>query len=59
MAKDVVTVNSDTVACEGNGPDSGHPKVYPTFAVGRRETVCPYCGRTFALADGVKIAYGH
>lgn len=59
MAKDVITVNSQTVACAGNGPDSGHPKVYLTFKPGSSEIVCPYCGQTFALAEGAKVAHGH
>lgn len=58
MGKDVVTVNSATVACEGNGPDSGHPKVYLTFKPDSREIVCPYCSQTFVLAAGAKIAHG-
>lgn len=59
MAKDVVTVNSSSVACEGAGSDSGHPKVYLTFKAGSREIVCPYCSQKFILADGAKIADGH
>ncbi|HXP96035.1 MAG TPA: zinc-finger domain-containing protein [Telmatospirillum sp.] len=59
MAKDVVTVNSATVACEGSGPDSGHPKVYLTFKPDSQTVVCPYCSRTFVLADGAQIAHGH
>lgn len=59
MSKDAVTVNSNTVACEGTGPDSGHPKVYLTFKPDSREIVCPYCSRKFVLADGAKIAHGH
>ncbi|PKU25414.1 zinc-finger domain-containing protein [Telmatospirillum siberiense] len=59
MAKDVITVNSATVACEGSGPDSGHPKIYLTFKAGGSEVVCPYCSRTFVLAEGAKIAHGH
>ena len=59
MAKDVVTVDSATVACEGSGPDSGHPKVYLTIKPSSRDVVCPYCSRTFVLADGAKIAHGH
>ncbi len=34
MAKDIVTVNSSSVACEGNGPVTGHPKVYLTIKPG-------------------------
>lgn len=59
MAKDVITVNSATVACEGKGPDSGHPRIYLTFKADSPEIVCPYCSRTFVLAEGAKIAHGH
>lgn len=59
MAKDVVTVSSATVACEGNGPVTGHPKVYLTFKPNDREIVCPYCSRTFILAEGAKPDHGH
>ena len=59
MGKDVVTVNSATVACEGSGPDSGHPKVYLTFKPDSQTVVCPYCSRTFVLADGATLAPGH
>jgi uncharacterized Zn-finger protein len=59
MAKDIVTVNSTIVACEGTGADSGHPKVYLTFKAESRQIVCPYCSQTFVLADGAKIAHGH
>jgi uncharacterized Zn-finger protein len=59
MGKDVVTVTSPTVACEGNGPVTGHPKVYLTFKPGSREIVCPYCSRTFHLAADAKAGGAH
>ncbi|MDR3436813.1 zinc-finger domain-containing protein [Telmatospirillum sp.] len=59
MVKDVVTVNSTTIACEGKGPESGHPKVYLTFKPGDQEIVCPYCSKTFVLAEGVDVGHGH
>ncbi len=59
MVKDSVTVNSTTVACQGTGADSGHPKVYLTFKPGSQEIVCPYCSQTFVLAEGVKVGHGH
>ncbi len=59
MAKDIVTVNTATVACEGNAPATGHPKVYLTFKPGEREVVCPYCSRTFVLAAGASAEQGH
>ena len=59
MVKDVVTVTSSTVSCEGNGPATGHPKVYLTFATGVDKIVCPYCSRTFVLAADAKTGHGH
>jgi uncharacterized Zn-finger protein len=50
MAKDIVIVTSGTVACEGNGPVSGHPRVFLTFKPGSNEILCPYCSRLFRLA---------
>jgi uncharacterized Zn-finger protein len=57
--KDVVTVTTTSVACEGNGPVTGHPRVYLTFKPGTRETVCPYCSRVFVLAPGASGEQGH
>jgi uncharacterized Zn-finger protein len=59
MAKDIVTVTTSSVACEGNGPATGHPKVYLTFKAGSDEIVCPYCSKTFRLAAGAKASHAH
>lgn len=59
MAEDVVEVRENTVACQGNGPVSGHPLVYLTFAPGASRVVCPYCSRTFALAPAQTSGTGH
>jgi len=59
MAKEIVTVTSDSVACEGNSPVTGHPKVYLTFKPGSNEIVCPYCSRIFRLAAGAQPASAH
>jgi len=58
MSQEVVTVNTTTVACEGNGPVTGHPKVYLTFTDAQKELVCPYCSQAFKLAEGAK-SHGH
>ena len=43
---EIVTVDSPTVACDGNGDPSGHPRVF--LHLGDRGQVdCPYCGRRF------------
>ena len=58
MSQEVATVQTTTVACEGNGPVTGHPKVYLTFTDPSKELVCPYCSRHFKLAEGAK-SHGH
>lgn len=50
-------VETPTVACDGNGPGNGHPRVFLTVD-SHSETVCPYCSRRFKLAEGAK-AHGH
>ncbi len=59
MTKDIVTVTSNSVACEGNGPVTGHPKVYLTFKPGSAEIICPYCSRIFRQAAGGRTAPSH
>ena len=59
MSKEIVTVETASVACEGNGPATGHPKVYLTFKEGEDKIVCPYCSRTFQLAAGAKAHASH
>ncbi len=59
MSKEIVTVTDSTVSCEGNGPVTGHPKVYLTFKPGQDEIVCPYCSRTFQLKAGAQPAHSH
>jgi uncharacterized Zn-finger protein len=55
---EILTVETPTVACDGGGGALGHPMVYLPFR-DSREIVCPYCSRTFRLAEGVKLARGH
>jgi uncharacterized Zn-finger protein len=59
MSKDIVTVTTNTVACEGNGPVTGHPRVYLTFKPGSDEIVCPYCSKIFRLAEGATASHAH
>ncbi|HSV28293.1 MAG TPA: zinc-finger domain-containing protein [Candidatus Omnitrophota bacterium] len=46
-------VHATTVACDGNGPALGHPRVFLSFG-NDHEIVCPYCSRRFVLAEGAK-----
>lgn len=47
---ETVEVETTTVACEGNGPATGHPRVYLTLVDSKVD--CPYCGRQFRLKAG-------
>jgi uncharacterized Zn-finger protein len=47
---DTVTVDTDVVACDGDG-ELDHPRVFLSF--GEAATIdCPYCGRRFVHAAG-------
>ncbi len=50
-------VETPTVACDGGTGPLGHPRVFLHFG-DQREVVCPYCSRTYQLAEGAK-AHGH
>ncbi|MEQ8667074.1 MAG: zinc-finger domain-containing protein [Rhodospirillales bacterium] len=52
------TVSDATVACDGGGGALGHPTVYLKIGP-ERQIVCPYCSRTFVLAEGATPASGH
>ena len=50
---EIITVDTDRVACDGGGGALGHPKVYLNLGEeGRVE--CPYCSRLYVLAEGAK-----
>jgi uncharacterized Zn-finger protein len=50
---EVITVETDRVACDGGGGPLGHPKVYLNLGEeGRVE--CPYCSRLYVLKEGAK-----
>lgn len=49
-------INSDVVACDGNGAGLGHPRVFLAFG-DKREIVCPYCSRRYVLAEGAKSGH--
>lgn len=51
--QDTQVVDTDVVACDGNGPGFGHPRVFLNFG-DKREITCPYCSRTYVLAEGAK-----
>ena len=46
---EVVEVDTEVVACDGNGGSAlGHPRVFLNME-GKGEVDCPYCGRRFVL----------
>jgi len=50
---EVITVDTDRVACDGGGGALGHPKVYLNLGKeGRIE--CPYCSRLYVLSDSAR-----
>ena len=56
---EVITVDTDRVACDGGGGALGHPKVYLNLGPdGHVE--CPYCSRLYKLAEGAAVhAHAH
>ncbi|UFN49034.1 zinc-finger domain-containing protein [Roseomonas sp. OT10] len=44
------TVTSRVVACDGGKGALGHPTIY--MRIEGQEITCPYCSRTFVLAEG-------
>ena len=48
---EVITVDTDRVACDGGGGALGHPRVY--LEMGDESFVeCPYCDKRFVLKAG-------
>lgn len=50
---EVKEVESTTVACDGNGPANGHPRVFLTLDKSG-QVDCPYCSRRFVLKPGAR-----
>ena len=51
MTEDIIIVTEeDTVACDGNGDNSGHPRVFLNLEP-KGEVYCPYCSRHFKKAN--------
>ena len=54
---ETTTVTTGKVACDGNGAEGlGHPRVYLDLTA-HGEIVCPYCSRTYVLAEGAKVGH--
>ena len=48
---EVVEVESEVVACDGDGVALGHPRVWLSLK-GKGQVDCPYCDRQFRLKEG-------
>ncbi|MDJ0387786.1 zinc-finger domain-containing protein [Roseomonas sp. E05] len=48
--EELIEVQSRVVACDGGGGALGHPKVF--LRIEDRQVTCPYCSRTYVLAEG-------
>ena len=55
---EVVEVDCEIVACEGEGGALGHPRVFLNMQ-GKGWIDCPYCDRRFVLRVGAKASGGH
>ena len=55
---EVVEVDSEIVACEGEGGALGHPRVFLNME-GKGQIDCPYCDRRFVLRAGAKASGAH
>jgi uncharacterized Zn-finger protein len=49
--EETITVATHTVGCDGGGGALGHPLVY--LRIVQKQVTCPYCSRTYVLAEGV------
>ena len=54
--EETIIVEKSSISCDGGA--LGHPKVYLAIGEGG-EVVCPYCSRTYKLAEGLSQAAGH
>ena len=54
----VITVDTDRVACDGGGGALGHPKVYLNLGP-EGHVECPYCSRLYKLREGAHPAHAH
>ena len=54
---ETITVTTAKIACDGNAAEGlGHPRVWLDLTA-HGEIVCPYCSRTYVLAEGVKLGH--
>jgi uncharacterized Zn-finger protein len=56
--EETIIVKKSSVSCDGGGGALGHPKIYLAIPEDG-EIVCPYCSRTYKLAESASQAAGH
>jgi uncharacterized Zn-finger protein len=54
---ETINVHARKVGCDGGGGALGHPLVY--MHIEDRQVTCPYCSRTYVLAEGAGDESGH
>lgn len=42
---EIIKTDQATIACDGNGQEPGHPRVFLDLSQGQVD--CPYCGRRY------------
>ncbi|NKE45074.1 zinc-finger domain-containing protein [Roseomonas frigidaquae] len=55
--EETITTTSRTVGCDGGGGALGHPLVF--LRIEQHQVTCPYCSRTYVLAEGAGDDGGH
>jgi uncharacterized Zn-finger protein len=58
MPHEIITVDNETVSCDGGGGASGHPRVFLTMN-DHGFVDCGYCGRRFTENESYAGADGH
>jgi uncharacterized Zn-finger protein len=54
---ETIHVDTNLVACDGDGGVGGHPRVYLNLS-GAGSVECPYCSRLFILRGRVEEGHG-
>lgn len=55
--EETFTAHARVVGCDGGGGNLGHPLVY--LRIEATQVTCPYCSRTYVLAEGAGDDHGH
>jgi uncharacterized Zn-finger protein len=55
--EEMITVEKRAVPCDGGGGALGHPRVW--LRITDHQVTCPYCSRTYVLAEGAGDDHGH